>query len=66
MKQLVRVFIVIAALSIGSAAQNDWIGSYSFDEDGGKTAGGTAIFISHQLDVYEGGDGLAATIESTD
>ena len=64
MKQLVRVFIVIAALSIGSAAQNDWIGSYSFDEDGGKTAGGTAIFISHQLDVYEGGEGLAATLES--
>ncbi len=45
-------------------AQKEWLGSYTFDEDGGKTAGGTAIFVSHQIDIVESDDGLLATIQS--
>jgi hypothetical protein len=45
-------------------AQKEWLGGYVYDEDGGKTAGGTAIFISHQIDVVESDDGLVVTIQS--
>ncbi len=40
-------------------AQNEfnWIGKYEFYEDGGKTAGGTKIFISHELEIEKDGDG---------
>lgn len=47
-----------------ASAQQEWLGSYVFDEDGGKTAGGTAIFISHRINVVESDDGLIAMIES--
>lgn len=46
------------------SAQSSWAGSYEFGEDGGKNAGGTTIFISHQLDVTDTGDGLIATLQS--
>lgn len=42
----------------------DWIGEYTFDEDGGKTAGGTRIFISHELSIVESDDGLLAYLKS--
>ncbi len=45
-------------------AQKEWLGSFVFDEDGGKNAGGTAIFVSHQIDIVESDDGLLATIQS--
>lgn len=45
-------------------AQKEWLGSYSFDEDGGKNAGGTAIFVAHQIEVIESDDGLLAMIQS--
>lgn len=45
-------------------AQAAWVGHYTFDEDGGKNAGGTAIFISHELNVMEADDGLIATLQS--
>ena len=45
-------------------AQKEWLGNYTFDEDGGENAGGTAIFISHVLDVSEADDGLLVTIQS--
>ena len=58
------VFIVLGLLifSMHANAQNDWKGSYSFDENGGKNAGGSVIFISHELNIFDGGDGLAATL----
>lgn len=56
------VFIVF--LSFAAHAQKEWLGSYVFDEDGGRTAGGTAIFVSHQIDVAQSDDGLIATIQS--
>lgn len=56
---LITLFFCIAA-----NAQSDWAGKYDFAEDGGKTAGGTAVFISHQLDITETDDGLIARITS--
>ena len=61
-------FLGIAAVSfLFSAtvdAQTDWKGSYYFGEDGGKNAGGIAVLISHELEILDGADGLAATLES--
>lgn len=67
MRSLARILqfgAVVAVLSIGVRAQSDWEGSYYFGEDGGKNAGGIAVLISHELDIFEGGEGLAATLES--
>jgi hypothetical protein len=50
--------------NLGIQAQSSWVGTYEFDEDGGKTAGGTAIFISHQLEIKETENGLMATLQS--
>ena len=51
-------------LSFAANAQKEWLGSYSFDEDGGKNADDVAIFISHQIDVNESDDGLIVSIQS--
>jgi hypothetical protein len=55
-------FILIFCVFIN--AQTSWTGNYEFDEDGGKTVGGTAIFVTHQLEIKQTGDGLLATIQS--
>ncbi len=47
-------------LSAAVYAQNGWNGRYEFDEDGGRTVGGTAIFISHELVI----SGDSATLKS--
>jgi hypothetical protein len=62
-KILVSFFLVVT-FSLAANAQKEWLGGYVYDEDGGKTAGGTAIFISHQIDVVESDDGLVVTIQS--
>ena len=67
MKNLKKLFICTLFLllfSLAANAQKEWLGSYSFDEDGGKNAGGAAIFIVHQIDVRESDDGLIAMIQS--
>lgn len=66
MKKALSVFAVVLFLAILANAQNakDWVGNYTFDEDGGKNAGGTAIFISHELNIIESDDGLIATLQS--
>lgn len=58
---LLSLMFLLAAFS---QAQSLWIGTYTFDEDGGKNAGGTAIFITHELNVLEADDGLIATLQS--
>lgn len=45
-------------------AQTSWLGSYEFDENGGKNAGGTNIFIAHQIEIKQANDALLATIQS--
>ncbi|MEO8573005.1 MAG: DUF5991 domain-containing protein [Pyrinomonadaceae bacterium] len=64
MRKILLIVIGLLALSVHANAQNDWKGTYSFDENGGKNAGGTTIFISHELTVFDGDDGLAARLQS--
>ncbi|MDI1242790.1 MAG: DUF5991 domain-containing protein [bacterium] len=64
MKRAVVSLVFAFALASVSLAQGDWVGTYSFDEDGGRNAGGTAIFIVHELVVMETDDGSRATLKS--
>lgn len=59
---IVSLFLMLFCLAAN--AQKEWLGTYLFDEDGGKNAGGAAIFISHRMDIVESDDGLLATIQS--
>ena len=62
--QTSRIAFVLLLLSLAANAQVDWKGSYYFGEDGGKNAGGTAVLISHELDISDGDEGLAASLQS--
>lgn len=62
-KTIGSIFLVLI-FSVFINAQTSWVGSYEFDEDGGKTTGGTAIFIVHELAVEQTDNGLIATINS--
>lgn len=62
--RLVCAAVVLALVPIAVSAQESWKGSYSFYEDGSKNAGGIAVLISHELEVFEGDSGLNASIES--
>ncbi|MEZ5426612.1 MAG: DUF5991 domain-containing protein [Pyrinomonadaceae bacterium] len=69
MKSLAKIciasFLTLAFFGISAPAQKtDWVGSYEFYEDGGKTTGGTPIFVAHQMDIIETDDGLVAMIQS--
>ena len=64
MRKFALMAIGLLVLSIHTTAQNDWKGTYLFEEDGGKNAGGSAIFITHELSIFDSGDGLAATFRS--
>ena len=64
MKKIPGVLCVLLFVAALTSAQNGWAGSYLFEEDGGRNAGGTAIFITHELNVMETDDGLRATIQS--
>lgn len=49
---------------MAAAGQADWVGNYEFSEDGGRNAGGTAIFIQHDIEIVSGDDGLIAFVKS--
>jgi hypothetical protein len=63
-KHIALGLLLTLLLSPAVQAQKEWLGSYVFDEDGGRNAGGTVIFISHQLEVAEADDGLIAMLQS--
>lgn len=44
--------------------ENFWEGVYAFGEDGGRTAGGSAIYVYHTIRIYRTGDAWLAEIES--
>ena len=46
--------LFVAALGAAPLAQAapSWSGTYVYEEDGGRTVGGTAIFISHELRLW--------------
>ncbi len=57
--------IIFAILLSGSAfAQERWVGHYTFEENGGKTAGGSAIIVSHDVEIIDTDDGLIAEIKA--
>lgn len=62
-KSIGSIFLVLF-LSVLINAQSSWIGKYEFSEDGGRNAGGTKIFISHEIEIKETSDGLMATLQS--
>jgi hypothetical protein len=63
--RILPITLVLFSISVIAQAQNAWIGDYTFEEDGGKNAGGSAIFISHELKVFEGdGGALVARLQS--
>lgn len=55
---------LILIFNLAVQAQTSWVGTYEFGEDGGRNAGGTAIFIMHQLEIKETANGLMATLQS--
>ena len=63
-KFAVILFILTFIGGFATNAQTVWTGAYQFDEDGGKTVGGTLIQIYHSIDVRETADGLMATLKS--
>jgi hypothetical protein len=64
MRKILLIAVGLLAFSLHANAQNDWTGAYSLDENGGKNAGGATIFISHELTIFDGDEGLAARIQS--
>ncbi len=62
--RIVVAVLFVVAFSIAAAGQTSWLGHYEFVEDGGKTAGGTGIVVTHQIDVLNSDDGLVATLRS--
>ena len=61
MKRAVVSLVIAFMVSTASFGQSDWAGTYTFEEDGGKNAGGTPIFIMHELNVLQTDDGLRET-----
>jgi hypothetical protein len=57
---IIFLLVTVAAVS----AQTPWAGNYVFSENGGRTAGGTAIFITHEMDVSDDHGSLTITIQS--
>jgi hypothetical protein len=64
MRKILLIAVCLLAFSLCANAQIDWTGTYSYDENGGKNAGGVTIFISHELTVFDGDEGLAARLQS--
>ena len=57
--------ILVTLLSGVAIGQNTWrIGEYSFDEDGGETAGGSKIFIAHTIKITKQDGKMSAHIYS--
>lgn len=54
----------ILSLAASSFAQNAWIGSYEYGENGGKNAGGAVIYIHHKITVEMDNNKLSAFISS--
>ena len=47
-----------------SSEQNEWEGTYTFTESGGRTAGGSGIAVEHTLVIYRRGGELLADLDA--
>jgi hypothetical protein len=57
MKKLLFLLMLSVAFALTANAQTNFAGKYEFYEDGGKTAGGTAVFVGHDLTINADGSG---------
>ena len=55
MRKLLILLTLSIAFAITANAQTNFVGKYTFYEDGGKTAGGTGIGIGHELEIKSDG-----------
>ncbi len=62
--QILFTLFLFFSVSILVTAQTNWVGEYSFDEDGGETVGGTKIFVAHTLKIKKTGKNLTAHLYS--
>ncbi len=56
MNKLLIILMLSVAFVFSANAQN-YVGSYEFYEDGGKTAGGTGVQVGHELKINADGNG---------
>lgn len=57
MKKLLVALVICTALIFSANAQTirDFVGKYEFNENGGRTTGGSAILITHDLEIRPDG-----------
>lgn len=48
----------------GSQTSVDWEGTYTFNEGGGRTTGGTGMFVEHTIKVFRRGEELVADVDA--
>ncbi len=56
-KLLILLMLSVAFVFSANAQVANYAGKYEFSEDGGKTAGGTAVFVGHDLTINADGTG---------
>ncbi|MBK8151512.1 MAG: hypothetical protein IPK58_25785 [Acidobacteria bacterium] len=59
------LFLLLTVFATAAFAQERWTGRYEFEELGGKTSGGTAIIVNHEIEITDSDDGLIALIRGT-
>ena len=47
-----------------AAERAAWEGTYTYQEGGGRTAGGTGMLVEHTIRVYRRGEGLVADVDA--
>jgi hypothetical protein len=62
MKKLLILLMLSVAFVFTANAQANFVGTYQFSEDGGRTAGGTAIIVGHDLTINADGTGRLTAV----
>jgi hypothetical protein len=57
-KLLMILMLSVAFVFSVNAQSSNYVGNYEFSEDGGKTAGGTAVFVGHGLKIKSDGTAI--------
>lgn len=56
-KLLILLMLSVAFVFTANAQTAKFVGTFEFSEDGGRTAGGTAVFVGHDLTINADGSG---------
>lgn len=56
------LFVFVLFVGFSANAQTAWVGNYEFVKSGGRTAGGTAIVITHELVIEESNGKLTGNL----